>query len=267
MKILVLVLFSLVSLLVWADNKIETIQLNHRIAAEVLAEIQPFLPAEATAGAANDFIILQATPKVIIEIKQLIKQLDTHTQSLIIKVLQTDEALSDNQRTRIDTDIVINERISSAAVTIRNWSTSNSRNKVQQYQARGIAGRPIMINTGQALPQKEQFLLLNSNGDLAVQTNTRYIDINNGFQAIAHILPNHQVRVEIYPHFATFSKKNGIISQSEMFTNILGSVGTWLEIGQVSNDKNRASHGATHHQTHHTQQHFIYIKVDEATSQ
>ncbi|MFT7414182.1 MAG: hypothetical protein ACI9FO_000840, partial [Methylophagaceae bacterium] len=119
----------------------------------------------------------------------------------------------------------------------------------------------------QALPQKEQFLLLNSNGDLAVQTNTRYIDINNGFQAIAHILPNHQVRVEIYPHFATFSKKNGIISQSEMFTNILGSVGTWLEIGQVSNDKNRASHGATHHQTHHTQQHFIYIKVDEATSQ
>jgi len=266
MKILVLVTLSLICGLVLADNKIETIQLNHRLAEEVLVEIQPFLPAEATARAANELIILKASPKVISEIKLLIDQLDTPAQSLTIKVLRTDEALSDNQRSQIDTDIDVNERNSAAAVTIRNWSTSNYRNGNQQYQARGIAGRPIMINTGKALPQKEQVLLLNSHGDLAVQTNTTYIDIYNGFQAIANILPNHQVSVEIYPQFASFSKQNGGIAKSEMYTNISGPLGTWLEIGQVSNDKNMASLGGTHYQTSHTQQH-IYIKVDEIISQ
>ena len=267
MRILVLALFSLFSLFALADNEIETIQLNHRLAAEVLAEIQPFLPDEATARAANDFIILQASPKVITEIKQLINQLDTPDQSLMISILKSDQALSDIQRSQVDTNVIIDDRALAADILIRHWSTSNSRNKDQQYQARGIAGRPIMISTAQALPQKEQYLLLSSNGDLEVQTNTTYIDINNGFQAIANILPNHQVSVEIYPEFTTFSKRNGVITQSQMFTNIYGSVGTWLEIGQVSNDKNITQAGATHYQTSHSEQQFIYIKVDEIISQ
>ena len=267
MRILVLVLFSLFSLFAFADNKIETIQLNHRLAAEVLVEIQPFLPADATARSANDFIILQATPKVIAEIKQLINQLDTPAKSLMISVLKSDQALSAIQRSQIDTDVIIDRHEVVADISIRHWSTSNSRNKDQQYQARGIAGRPIMISTGQALPQKEQYLLLSSNGDRAVQTNTTYIDINNGFQAIANILPNHQVSVEIYPEFSTFSKRNGVINQSQMFTNIYGSVGTWLEIGQISNDKNISQAGATDYQTSHSEQQFIYIKVDEIISQ
>ncbi len=267
MRILVLALFSLFSLFALADNKVVTIQLNHRLASQVLAEIQPFLPADATARAANDFIILQASPKVVTEIKQLINQLDTPAHSLMISVLKSDQALSAIQRSQINTDIIINEQSADAEVSIRNWSTSNSRNKDQQYQARGIAGRPVMISTGQALPQKEQYLLLSSNGDRAVQTNTTYIDINNGFQAIANILPNHQVSVEIYPEFTTFSKRNGVINQSQMFTNIYGSVGTWLEIGQISNDKNITQAGTTHYQTSHSEQQFIYIKVDEIISQ
>lgn len=267
MRIFVLALFSLISLFALADNKIETIQLNHRLAAEVLAEIQPFLPADATASSANDFIILQASPKVITEIKQLINRLDVPAQSLMITILKSDEALSAGERSPIDTDVILDKREVAADISIRHWSTNNIRNKDQQYQARGIAGRPVMISTGQALPQKEQYLFLTSNGDRAVQTNTTYIDINNGFQAIANILPNHQVSVEIYPEFTTFSKRNGVINRSQMFTNIYGPVGAWLEIGQISNDKNITQAGATHYQTKHSEQQFIYIKVDEIISQ
>ncbi|MDO7598045.1 MAG: hypothetical protein MUR51_10290 [Pseudomonadota bacterium] len=267
MRILALALFSLFSLFALADNEIETIQLNHRLDAEVLAEIQPFLPDEATARASNDFIILQASPKVNAEIKQLINQLDTPAQSLMISVLKSDKAISDIQRSQIDTNVIIDQRALKADISIRHWSTSNSRNKDQHYQARGIAGRPVMIKTGQAMPQKEQYLLLSSNGVRAVQTNTTYIEINNGFQAIANILPNHQVSVEIYPEFTTLSKRDGVITQSQMFTNIYGSVGTWLEIGQVSNDKNITQAGAAHYQTSHSEQQFIYIRVDEIISQ
>jgi hypothetical protein len=262
MKILVLALFSFFSLFALADNEIESIQLNHRLSAEVLTEIQPFLPDEASTRTANDFIILQASSEVIIKIKQLINELDTPTRSLMITVLKSDQAISDIQRLQIDTN---NERALAADISIRHWSTSNS--KAQYYQARGIAGRPVMIRTGQAMPQKDQYLLLSSNGNRVVQTDTTYIELNNGFQAIANILPNHQVSVEIYPEFTTLPKRNGVISQSQMFTNIYGSVGTWLEIGQVSNDKNIAQAGATHYQTSHSEQQFIYIRVDEIISQ
>ena len=266
MKILLLALLSLVSASILADNKIETIQLNHRLAAEVLMEVQPFLPAGATARATNDFIILKASPNVINDIKQLINQLDTPAQSLTISVLKTDEVLSDNQRTQIDADVAVNEQGADAAVAIRHWSTNNSSNRDQHYQARGIAGRPVNISTGQALPQKEQFLILNAHGDLAVQTTTTYIDINNGFQAVARILPNHHVSIEIYPKFATFSKRNGVISQSQMFTSISGPVGKWLEIGRVSSDNSTVQASTSQYQTHHSQQQFIYLKVDEIIS-
>jgi hypothetical protein len=223
MRILVLVLFSLISMSALADNKID--------------------------------------------IKQLINQLDTPTQSLMPSVLKSDQALSNMQRSQITTDVIIDKHTAAEDISIGHWSTSNSRNKDQQYQARGIAGRPIMINTGQVLPQKEHYLLLTRNGDRAVQTNATYIDINNGFQAIANIIPNHQVSIEIYPEFTTFSKRDGVISQNQMFTNIYGPVGTWLEIGQISNDKNIAQEGITYYQTTHTEQQLIYIRVDKIISQ
>jgi len=266
MRILILAVMSLISSVVFADNNIETIQLNHRLAAEVLTEIQPFLPTDATARAANDFIIIQASPSVVSEIKQLISQLDTPTKSLIISVLKSDVALTDKQRSKITTHIEINEQGADASVSINSWSTSNSRNKDQRYQARGIAGQPITISTGQSLPQKEQFLVLNPHGGIAVQSTTNYIDINNGFQAVAYIHPSNQVSIEIYPQFASFSKRKGVIDRSQMFTNISGPSGTWLEIGQVSTDKDIAQSGITRYQTQHSQQQFIYLKVDEVIS-
>lgn len=267
MRIVLFALFSLVNSFAFADNKIETIQLNHRLASEVLTEIQPFIPKEAIARASNDFIILQATPQVIAEIKQLINKLDIPAQNLTVSVLKTDTVLSDSQRSQMSSDILIDKRGGSLEAGIRQWSTNNSRNKDQQYQARGIAGQAIMITTGQALPQKEQSLFLSANGDLGIQTKTTYIDIKNGFQAIANILPNHQVNIQIYPQFATFSKRNGITDRSQLFSSISGPVGVWLEIGQVSSDKNIQQLGVTRYQTHHQQAQFIYIKIDEIFSQ
>lgn len=263
MRIIIFTLLCLVSSLLLADNKIETIQLNNRLASEVLFEIQAFLPEQATARASNNLIILQATPNIIAEIRQLINTLDISPKNLTISVMKTDTVLSDEQRSRIYSDIIINENSVSAGLSVEQWSTSNTRNKDQHYHARGLAGRPIMISNNQALPQVEQYLLLSSNGDRAVQTNTSYLNINNGFQAIANILPNRQVSLDIYPQFASFSKRNGILESSQLSSSLSGSIGVWIELGQVSSAKNKTKLGASRYQTHHQQQQFIYIKVEE----
>ena len=262
MKILLLAFTCLFSSFVLAEQKIETIQLNHRLATEVLPEIQAFLPSDATARAFNDYIILQAKPSALKDVKQLINQLDTPLQRLKISVLKTDEQLSKQKELEVGADVSINNEGASAVASVNTWSTNTTRNKDQRYQAQGIAGTPILISLGQEFPQERQDLLILANGAVAVQSSTDYISINSGFQAIARILPNHQAIIELHPRFSQLSKRSGTIDTSNIITTISGPVGTWIELGHIDNENNIEKQGATSYRSHRNLQQTIYIKVD-----
>lgn len=262
MKRLIFVIFSLFSSLVIAEQSIETIQLNHRLAAEVLPEIQAFLPKNATARAFNDYIILKANPIVIKEAKQLINQLDTPLQRLKISVLRTDEQLSNQQDLQISADVDISNDGTSGRTSVKTWSTNAVRNKDQHYQAQGIAGKSIVISLGQDIPQKEQDIVIFSNGAVGVQSSTHYINIESGFQAVARILPNHQAIIDIHPRFSQLVQRNGIIQSSDILSSISGPVGTWIELGHIDNENNIEKQGTTRYRSHRKLQQTIYIKVD-----
>lgn len=263
MKILSFVLFSLFSAISVAEQHIETIQLNHRLAVEVLSEIQAFLPEQATARAFNDLIIVKAEQDVILNIKHLIRKLDTPPQRLRITVLKTYDVLTDLQNTQIAADIDVHDRDIAGSVSIHSWSTKDTKNNEQFYRAQGLANHPISISMGDEIPQAEQYLILRRDGDLAVQTDTRYINIESGFKAIARILPNHQVILDIHPRFSEFSNQNGIINSSQIITSLAGPVGTWLEIGQIDNEKNIRKYETTTYRSHDKKQQHIYIKVEQ----
>jgi hypothetical protein len=262
MKIILFVIAGLFSCIAWADNQIETIQLNHRLAVEILPEVEPFLPQNATARAFNEFIIIKAEPNDIKELKQLINTLDTPLQRLKVTVLRTDEVLSDQQAFGINADVAVSNEGTSGSVTVRKWSTESSRNKDQYYQAQGIAGRPIIITMGQDIPQQDIYLVVLPYGGFAAQSNTYYLNINNGFQAVARILPNNQVTVDIHPQFSQFNKRNRNIDSSQIISSISGPAGTWLELGRIDNEKNSERQGATSYSSHHSLQEIIYMKVE-----
>lgn len=262
MKIVFFIIAGLFSCITWADNQIETIQLNHRPAVEILPEIEPFLPKNATARAFNEFIIIKAEPNDIKQLKQLINTLDTPLQRLKVTVLRTDEVLSDQDAFGIHADVAVSNEGSSGSVSVRKWSTQNSRNKDQYYQAQGTAGRPITINMGQEIPQQDVYLAVSPFGGFAAQSNTYYLNINNGFQAIARILPNNQVTVDIHPQFSKYNKRNRNIDSSQIISSISGPAGTWLELGRIDNERNSEKQGATSYNSHHSLQEIIYIKVE-----
>ena len=60
MKPLLFVVFSLFSVCLTAEPKIETIELHHRLATELLPDIQAFLPKDSTARAFQNLIIIKA---------------------------------------------------------------------------------------------------------------------------------------------------------------------------------------------------------------
>jgi hypothetical protein len=263
MKLLIALFFSLAYSLTFAAPQLETIQLNHRLASEVLPEIKAFLPKGATARAYNELIIIQAEPSVIRNTKKLINTLDTPPQRIRVSVLKTDEVLARHQQDQVTGGVVISDDNASGNLSIKRWSTNKSQNKERNYQAQGIAGKPILINMGQDIPQHDQYLYFNQLGGIGSQTTTRYISLENGFKAVARILPNNQVIIDIHPSFASLSQRNGIINTGEIISTITGAAGTWLELGQVDNEKNLEKQGSSSYHTHRQQQQTIYIKVDQ----
>lgn len=263
MKNLLLVLFALFCTPLYADAKIETIQLNHRLAVELLPEIQPFLPKQATARAFNDFIIVKAEAIDLKQIKSLIMQLDTPPQRLRITVLKTYDRLHDLEQQQIAARVDVGDSDLSGSVSIQRWSTQNTRNNEQYYQAQGLANKPISIDMGQDIPQSEHYLILRNDSAFAVQTDTQYLNINSGFKAVARILPNQHVTVDVHPRFSDFSNQSGIINRSQIVTSLSGPAGTWLELGQIDDEKNIRKQGTTQYNSRAEQQLHIYIKVEQ----
>ncbi len=262
-KLLFCICISLFSSILIAEDRIETIQLNHRLASEVLPEVQAFLPKQASARAFNDFIILHADSKTIKQIKQLISQLDTPIQRLKISVVRTDKRLAKQNGQHISGHVSVVDDDVDVGVVASKWSTKNSRNKDQYFQAQGIANTPISIMMGENIPQQEQYLILSSNGDLAVQNTTHYININNGFKAVAQVLPNHQVTVDIYPIFGHFSQQTGIVERSNIVSSISGEEGVWILLGETNNGKNIDQYGTTSYHSHEQHQQNIYLKIEQ----
>ncbi len=257
----IFIILSLFSSYVCADTSIETIQINHRLAQDVLPEVTAFLPENATARAFNNMIIIKAEPATINEVKKLINKLDTPPQRLRLTLLKTATKLVDEQQSQWQGDVVISDDVKSASVSVKTWSTQTDNNSNAKYQAQGIAGVPMKLNMGQLIPQSQQNVFLRFNGDVVVQSNTQYIPINNGFEAIASVLPNNQVSIEIYPQFSSFSKRHGSIDRTQLITTISGPAATWLELAQINTNANSEQDGAKQYQTHQ-QQHYIYIKLD-----
>lgn len=263
MKILLFVLLSLVSFSVLAETKIETIELQHRLAEDLLPDIEPFLPEQATARAFQNLIIIKADTVTINEVRDLIEKLDTPLQRIKITVVRTDQNLTDKQKTRTTVNVEVNNGDVNANARVNRWSTKNNRNKDLQYRAQGIAGYPISISMSEDIPQQEQLVFIGPYGyGAGVQTDTSYISLDNGFQAVARLLADQQVHVDIHPFFSELSRRNGTIEQSQVITTLVGPVGQWLELGHISNEENIDNTGVKSYHSHQTQHQRLYLKVE-----
>jgi|GEM_PF-484662 len=255
------ILLSLFTSLAIANTKIETIELQHRLATEILADIQPFLPQQSTARAFQNLIIIKSDPSTITEIRTLIKQLDHPLQRIKITVVRTRHNLDDQQLRQSSASIEVTDDEIAAELRIKQWATKNNRQRDQHYLAQGIAGNPITISMGQEVPQHEQLIFIGPYGDVAVQDSTRYISLDNGFHAVARLTANQQVHVDIHPIFSQL-RRNGTIEQSQVLTTLVGPLGKWLELGYISEEKNIENNGAKRYHSHQSQQQRLYLKVE-----
>jgi len=258
MKTIWSIIFLSLALPAYADQ-IRTIELQHRLAAEILPMIEPMIDNYTTINGHDNMLIIKSSSQSFQQIEQLVKQLDSRQQSLTVTVLRTQQQITDERFAddRFNIDL---ENPKNSSVEINRWSTKDSRERDQQYQAQGIAGQPIDIQMGQAVADRQQQLIFYPYGGIGVQETTQYIQLDNGFQARVHILGNQQARIEILPLFSEM-QRSGDITTTSLLTTVNGPINQWILIGQIG-EQQRQQQNAKTYRSHQDEQQWLYLKIE-----
>jgi len=255
----VLLLLIVSSSLAFANEvNINTIDLKHRLASDILPKIEAFLPEGTTVKAHENLLILKSDADTYFEIKKLVTKLDTPLKRVMVTVLRTHASLSELQGNSVQIDLEVDDT-AYANSQVRRWSNRSGKDENNYFQAQGINEHPILISLDQQTPQTEQLVLFNSSGDSAVSTQTHYLNIENGFNAVVNLRTNNQVTVAIHPFFANINDQ-AIIKSSQVFTTVAGPIEHWLALGQINNEKSIDKSPLNKYSTQRNQQN-IYLKV------
>jgi hypothetical protein len=261
MKTWFLGIMLLLSLSAQAENlTIHTLELKHRLAEEVVPQIEAFLPDNATIAAYGNKLILKSDRATLANVETLLKQLDKAEQAVIVSVMRTNTELSKQQRHDTRIKIEAGDDVD-AAVSSSHWSTRQYDDSNQHYQLRGVSGNPLAISLGEDVAQQRQLVFVGPRG-AAVSNDTQYISTANGFRAVPFVLPDNRVRVEIHPFFGKLSRVDGDIEHSDVITMVVGDIGQWLEIGRISHNASTEQKGITSYRSHGEQSQYLYLKID-----
>jgi hypothetical protein len=249
----------------YAETNIHTIQLKHRLASDLVSEIEPFLPETATIRAYGNKLILKSDRATAANVELLLAELDVAQQTVVITVMRSTDDFQQHKGAASHVEVEAGDGVK-GSVAINRWSTKRGSDTNQQYRTRGLAGQPISISLGEDIPQHQQLIFVDPYGGVAVTEDTNYISIDNGFKAVPFLLPNQQVKVEIHPFFSQLSVRSGEISQTNVLTTVVGPVGQWLEIGRLTENAQVNDQTVTTYRSHGSQQQIIYLKVETSSN-
>lgn len=260
MKVRFLVFTLLLSSWALAESDIHTITLKHRMASELLPQIEAFLPETATIRAYDNMLILKSDQATLANLQQLLEKLDKPQQSLVVTVMRSSEMLESQTGGSNQVQIEAGDDIN-ASVGINRWSTQGRDQQNQQYRARTISNYPVSINLGEDIPRQQQLVFVGPRG-VTVANETRYISTTRGFQALPQLLPDGQVRVEIHPFFSKLSRVDGDIHSGDVITTVVGQLGNWIEIGRITDNAQTEQSGVTQYRSHGEQSQILYLKIE-----
>lgn len=258
-KLIALVLFLLSSNL-WSAMIIESIQLRHRPAEDIIPIIEPMLAPDARITGTGYKLIIKSTPENLDQIKNLLKDIDIDQNLLRVYVSlgnPTPGARNSGRqstRTEKQASVSLESRSNSGSISIgrprpepeTGIAIGNDRSKftahIQQTDNMiDRSGTQVMsvsegywanISMGQEIPVTTR----TRNPDGTVTQSTTYRPVMTGYQVKPRIHDN-KVTLSIRPYQQSVTN-NATIDSTQMQTTITGNLGEWLLIGSIDQQQN-----------------------------
>jgi hypothetical protein len=243
----------------------EVLRAGFRPASELIAVIQPLVPAPGSVTGMLDRIVVRTTPENLASVKAVLAELDRPPHRLMISVKRERlENLSNYGagvvgRVRagdvtLDTGPAPDARRGlilehgdgeggGARVRIERTERRTRDAGVQQIQT--LEGRPAFISAGQSIPVGERSVYRGPRGTV-VRDNVTYRDASTGFYAVANV-HDDQVTLRISPYSVKADPRGGgrfDVQAAE--TVVSGRLGEWIMVGGTSGESDRHGSGLTY---------------------
>ncbi|MEA3241992.1 MAG: hypothetical protein U9Q19_00965 [Pseudomonadota bacterium] len=262
-------------------DPIQTIQLAHRPADEIMPVIKPMLGPDDSLTGQGYQLFIRTSDSNFEQIKQMVSSLDRAAKMLLISVFQGNDrelralgVSGDFQYQDSNANVSLGTGESAKRGADVQYSTRNASAGAHTFSTRGrLSDNPIhqlrisegsegYIETGESIPYFSGSYWRGGRHGI-VEGGVDYKDINTGFYVLPRV-HGEQATLDVSPYKQSQSRKRGgDIETQSASTRITGKLGQWLAIGgvtgQTRSSSNRiGSYGSTQSRDNAS----IWIKAD-----
>lgn len=269
-RLSVTVLFIFSTLAAAAEMQIHTIPLQHQPPENLSATLTPLIPEGGYLTSHGNNIIVRTTSENLAELQLLIEELDKPLAQLMISVRRGSQFEQSNSQIKVNgkytTDnggIVIGDGDNNTKTTITTRRTTGSISGNNNYQVRGIEGRPSYIQAGNEVP----ITTYQTGAYGRPSINQEYKSVNRGFYATPRLYGD-RVNIDISAQHDTVDDShskstNTRINTESVNTSVSGRLGEWIAIGSINNNRSDKNTGLTNYRsTDSLSSNTIYLKVE-----
>lgn len=240
---------------------IETIQLLHRPADEIIPLIKPMLSSDASITGTGYKLIIKSTPENISQIQSLLEEIDINQNLLRVSVSMGKQSETNKQRGSVSVEVKgntgsveiggdtgLDDTKAGGEVTITNekakfdsriYQTDQSKHKPAVQVMSVAEGYWASISMGQSIPIANRI----RNPDGTVTESVTYQQVMTGYQVMPRT-HGDKVTIRIRPiRQSTPHEGSVIVETTAMETTVTGKLGEWLFLGGTNQEENLNNSG------------------------
>lgn len=236
----------------------ETINLRHRTAEQMLPLVQPMVEPGGAVIGAGDKLFLRTSPRNLAQVRLVIDALDRPLRRLMITVRQGgDKAGAD---TRASAGVRLSPSDSSIRGSVGERHYGNRQSVDQQVQT--VEGGRAYINVGQTTLLPLRQVVRTPTGLVVTDTLVRH-DIGTGFHAVPR-LAGDRVTLDISPTQDTPGTLPGSVNVQHLGTTVSGRLGEWIALGGSTRQESGTQGGILRYGTGSARDdRQVWLKVEE----